>query len=189
MRELFSDTSTPSVIILGMPLKDKRKPRKKFLSTCLTRVRVSCPGRDRRWLTTSLIGDWLTFDIMSEVIFGMKYNALKEVKWRHVPTAIQNSNVRVGTLIQAYSLTIGRLDRYLFPASISARNQYLKFIFGMLKNRSKASFSDNGNVFSFLETAKDEMENDKPALRKSEIQAECATLVVAGEQMPGRPAD
>lgn len=136
-----------------------------------------------------LLGDWLTFDIMSEVIFGMKYNALKDVKWRHVPTAIQNSNIRVSTLIQAYSLTIGRMDRHLFKASIKARNQYLRFIFGLLKNRSKASFSDSGNVFSFLETAKEETakegtENDKPALSKSEIQAECATLVVAGKQCP-----
>ncbi|KID92407.1 aps8, partial [Metarhizium majus ARSEF 297] len=124
--------------------------------------------------------DWLTFDIMSEVIFGMKYNALKESKWRYVPTAIQNSNIRVSALIQAYSLSTCRIDRYLFAASIKARNQYLRFIFGLLKNRSKASFSDSGNVFSFLETAKDTSDNDKPVLSRSEIQAECATLVVAG---------
>ncbi|KAI8628149.1 cytochrome P450 [Xylariaceae sp. FL1651] len=126
----------------------------------------------------SLQGDWFTFDIMSEVIFGMRYNTLKETKYRYVAEAIQGSNVRVGTLIQAYWLTIGRLDKYLFPESIRARNAFLGFIGGLLKSRAKASFSDNGNVFSFLETAKDP--DGGETLTKSEIRAECATLVVAG---------
>src|SRR4051794_38313100 len=92
---------------------------------------------------------------MSEVIFGMKFNALKEEKYRYVPQVIQDSNIRVGTLVQAYSLRIGRIDKYLFPDSIRARNAFLGFIGGLLKSRAKASFSGNGNVFSFLETAKD----------------------------------
>ena len=116
---------------------------------------------------------------MSEVIFGMKYNALKETKYRYVPQAIQDSNVRIGTLVQAYYLTFGRLDRYLFPASIRARNAFLGFLGSLLRGRSKASFSDNGNVFSFLETAKDP--DGGKTLSKSEIRAECATLVVAGK--------
>ena len=131
------------------------------------------------WLTEPRIGDWFTFDIMSEVIFGMKYEALTKSTYRHVTQAIQDSNVRVSTLVQAYSLTTGRLDRYLFPASILARNAFLKFITSLLRDRSKMSLSqDNGDVFSFLETAKDP-DNDK-TLTKSEIRAECATLVVAG---------
>lgn len=116
---------------------------------------------------------------MSEVIFGMKYEALKSPTYRHVTQAIQDSNVRVSTLVQAYSLTTGRLDRYLFPASILARNAFLKFITSLLRDRSKMLPSkDNGDVFSFLETAKDP-DNEK-TLTKSEIRAECATLVVAG---------
>ncbi|KAE8833769.1 hypothetical protein PTNB73_04850 [Pyrenophora teres f. teres] len=127
----------------------------------------------------SLQSDWFTFDIMSEVIFGMKYGALKKSTYRHVTQAIQDSNVRVSTLVQAYSLTTGRLDRYLFPASILARNAFLKFVTSLLRDRSKMPPSqDNGDVFSFLETAKDP-DNDK-TLTKSEIRAECATLVVAG---------
>ncbi|GAP87074.1 putative benzoate 4-monooxygenase cytochrome P450 [Rosellinia necatrix] len=126
----------------------------------------------------SLLGDWFTFDVMSEVIFGMKYNALKEPKYRYVPQVIQDSNIRVSTLVQAYGLTLGRLDRHLFPASIRARNSFLGFLGRLLKSRATASFTDNGNVFSFLETAKDP--DGGETLSKSEIRAECATLVVAG---------
>ncbi|KAI0873979.1 cytochrome P450 [Hypoxylon argillaceum] len=135
-------------------------------------------SKDQSDRNMSLIGDWFTFDVMSEVIFGMKYNALKEPKYRYVPQVIQDSNIRVSTLVQAYGLTTGRLDKYLFPASIRARNSFLGFLGRLLKSRVTASSTDNGNVFSFLETAKDP--DGGETLSTSEIRAECATLVVAG---------
>ncbi|KAK2051615.1 putative cytochrome P450, partial [Colletotrichum caudatum] len=122
--------------------------------------------------------DYFTFDVMSEVIFGMKYNALRESKYRFVMRALEESNVRISALVQASSLALGRIDKYLFSRSIKARNEFLGFLASLLKNRSKASFSDNGNVFSYLETAKDT--DGKSTLSKSEIRAESATLVVAG---------
>ncbi|KAF9873690.1 hypothetical protein CkaCkLH20_08800 [Colletotrichum karsti] len=122
--------------------------------------------------------DYFTFDVMSEVIFGMKYNALREPKYRFVMKALEESNVRISALVQASSLALGRIDKYLFSGSIKSRNKFLGFLAGLLKNRSKASFSDNGNVFSYLETAKDP--DGESTLSKSEIRAESATLVVAG---------
>ncbi|KAF6832074.1 benzoate 4-monooxygenase cytochrome p450 [Colletotrichum musicola] len=122
--------------------------------------------------------DYFTFDVMSEVIFGMKYNALREPKYRFVMKALEESNVRISALVQASSLAVGRLDKYLFSGSIQSRNKFLGFLAALLKNRSKASFSDNGNVFSYLETAKDP--DGESTLSKSEIRAESATLVVAG---------
>ncbi|KAM0256416.1 hypothetical protein ACHAPA_012171 [Fusarium lateritium] len=122
--------------------------------------------------------DHFTFDIMSEVVFGMRYNALTETAFRFVTEALVDSNVRISALVQAPILSLGRMDKRLFPTSIKGRNRFLGFITSLLKNRSKASFSDNGNVFSFLETAKDP-ERGK-ALDASQIRAECATLVVAG---------
>ncbi|KAL0935889.1 isoamyl alcohol oxidase [Colletotrichum truncatum] len=122
--------------------------------------------------------DYFTFDVMSEVIFGMKYNALRETKYRYVMQALEESNVRISALVQASSLALGRIDKYLFSNSIKSRNRFLGFLGSLLKNRSKASFTDNGNVFSYLETAKDP--NGESTLSKSEIRAESATLVVAG---------
>ncbi|KAJ3961100.1 Cytochrome P450 monooxygenase apf8 [Colletotrichum tropicale] len=122
--------------------------------------------------------DYFTFDIMSEVIFGMKYNALREPKYRFVMSALEASNVRISALVQASSLALGRIDKYLFADSIKSRNKFLGFLGSLLKTRAKASFSDNGNVFSYLETAKDP--DGESTLSKSEIRAESATLVVAG---------
>ncbi|TDZ39238.1 FAD-linked oxidoreductase apf9 [Colletotrichum spinosum] len=122
--------------------------------------------------------DYFTFDVMSEAIFGMKYHTQREPKYRYVMHALEESNVRISALVQASVLAIGRLDKFLFASSIKARNRFLGFLASLLKNRSKASFSDNGNVFSYLETAKDP--NGESTLTKSEIRAESATLVVAG---------
>ncbi|KAK1590715.1 putative cytochrome P450 [Colletotrichum navitas] len=122
--------------------------------------------------------DYFTFDVMSEVIFGMRYNALREPKYRFVMKALEDSNVRISALVQASSLAVGRLDKYLFARSIEARNRFLGFLASLLKSRSKASFSDNGNVFSYLETAKDP--DGESTLNQAEIRAESATLVVAG---------
>ncbi|KPA38211.1 isoamyl alcohol oxidase [Fusarium langsethiae] len=126
----------------------------------------------------SLQSDYFTFDVMSEVIFGMTYNALRDSKYRFVSRALEASNIRISALVQSSLLVIGRLDKYLFPKSIVGRNKFLGFIGSLLRDRSKASFADNGNVFSFLETAKDPDGGNE--LSKSEIRAECATLVVAG---------
>jgi cytochrome P450 len=126
----------------------------------------------------SLQSDYFTFDVMSEVIFGMAYNALRDSKYRFVSRALEASNIRISALVQSPLLVIGRLDKYLFPKSIVGRNKFLGFIGSLLRDRSKASFADNGNVFSFLETAKDPDGGNE--LSKSEIRAECATLVVAG---------
>ncbi|KAJ0386980.1 hypothetical protein COL922a_003131 [Colletotrichum nupharicola] len=127
--------------------------------------------------STAARGDYFTFDIMSEVIFGMKYNALREPKYRFVMSALEASNVRISALVQASSLALGRIDKYLFADSIKSRNKFLGFLGSLLKSRAKASFSDNGNVFSYLETAKDS--DGESTLSKSEIRAESATLVVA----------
>jgi cytochrome P450 len=109
----------------------------------------------------------------------MAYNALGDSKYRFVTRALEASNIRINALVQSSLLVIGRLDKYLFPKSIVGRNRFLGFIGSLLRGRSKASFADNGNVFSFLETAKDPDGGNE--LSKSQIRAECATLVVAGK--------
>ncbi|WYZ36342.1 hypothetical protein EsH8_XII_000092 [Colletotrichum jinshuiense] len=136
------------------------------------------PGSEGVLLDMAIQSDYFTFDVMSEVIFGMRYNTLKTESYRFVMKALEESNLRISTLVQASSLTIARLDKYLFPESIAARNRFLGFLASLLKNRPNASGSDNGNVFSYLETAKDP--DGESTLSKSEIRAESATLVVAG---------
>lgn len=113
---------------------------------------------------------------MSEAIFGTKYNALKESTYRFVAQALEESNIRISALVQAPILMLGRLDKRLFKQSIKGRNRFLGFITSLLRDIPKASGSDN--VFSYLEIAKDP--DSGKTLNKSQIRAECATLVVAG---------
>lgn len=126
----------------------------------------------------SLQFDNFTFDIMSEVVFGMKYDALRREKFRYVMKCIEESNVRVSVLIQASSLTTARLDRYLFRRSIQSRNKFLGFLTSLLKERVRLNSEKLENVFNFLSTAEDPDTGAK--LTNSEIRAEAATLVVAG---------
>ncbi len=123
---------------------------------------------------------------MSEVIFGMQCNALKDKTYRFVTEALTESNVRVSTLVQSSILGLGKIDRYLFPASIQARNRFLSFIGSLLRGRAKATFQADGDVLSFLETAKGTDGDSR--LSKAEIRAECVTLVVAGKLRPTNQA-
>ena len=115
---------------------------------------------------------------MSEVIFGMRYNALEETTYRFVTRSLADSNVRISALVQASILKFGRLDKILFRSSIKGRNQFLAFISSLLRDRTKGALTGSGNVFSFLEMAMDP--DSRKALNGSQIRAECATMVVAG---------
>lgn len=138
--------------------------------------RINESALTKQKLDMSRQSDYFTFDVMSEAIFGVKYNALKEPTYRFVAQALEESNVRISALVQAPMLMLGRLDKPLFRHSIRGRNKFLGFISGILRDRANAT--GHNNVFSFLESAK-EPDSGK-VLDKSQIRAECATLVVAG---------
>ncbi|TLD25654.1 hypothetical protein PspLS_06298 [Pyricularia sp. CBS 133598] len=125
------------------------------------------------------LSNMFTFDITSEVVFGTKTDAMKGGEWSHIPDAIEESNVRVGTLLQSPLLSSFRLDRKLFPASIRARNEFLAYVTALLGKREEATSADNGNVFSLLEQAKDPAGSLR-SLSRSQVRGECATLIVAG---------
>lgn len=115
---------------------------------------------------------------MSEVVFGTKFDALRKEEYRYVMKALEQSNVRVSALVQAACLAWGRLDRYLFPASIRARNKFLGFIGRLLKARTTQDVPRATDVFSYLAGAQDP--GGEASLNAAEIRAESATLVVAG---------
>ncbi|KAJ6443217.1 APS8 [Purpureocillium lavendulum] len=124
--------------------------------------------------------DYFTFDVMSEVIFGVKYSCLTSHTHRFASKALETSNVRISVLFQSSLLAVGRLDKYLFPRSIRGRDSFLGFLDSLLRDRRRASCpSGVANVFSFLEKAQDDAERGR-GLSKQQIRAECATLVAAG---------
>ncbi|TLD04774.1 uncharacterized protein PgNI_09074, partial [Pyricularia grisea] len=124
--------------------------------------------------------DALTFDVTCEVVFGTRWNALVNHKYRSVTKAIEASNVRVSTRVQSTALTVERLDKYLFPRAIEGRGEFLGFIGSVLSMREKGPSTNTGNIFSFLENAKDPESGNGRMLSPVQLRAECATLIAAG---------
>jgi hypothetical protein len=130
-----------------------------------------------------LVSNWnaanyLTFDIMSDVIFGEAYNLIDDPAHRNIVDAIERSNVRTSVLIQAAELTTHRIDRYLFPDAIKGRNLFIGFVNKLLKSRMNTKPLKRKDVFSFLLGAKDPQTQE--GLGMAEIGAESTTMIVAG---------
>ncbi|KAG9235155.1 cytochrome protein [Amylocarpus encephaloides] len=164
-----------------------------FENTLLTHIRKMCnqlapdvspeelDSKSTPWSEGQNMARWsnyLTFDIMSDVIFGESYALLEKPQNRFVVEAIETSNVRTSVLIQAAEVGIHRLDRYLFPQSIIARNKFIKFVNGLLRERMSAKPIKRQDVFSFLLDAKDP--ETQEGLGMAEIGAESTTMIVAG---------
>lgn len=129
-----------------------------------------------------MLGDYLTFDIMSNIIFSADNDSLSKNDFRWVPKAISESNVRISVMVQTTLIKLWRLDKRLFPEAIKARNQFVRFVSQTLHNRllMLKSGREVQDIFSFLTKAKDPEGED--ALTTTELGAESATLIVAGEK-------
>ncbi|OQE11748.1 hypothetical protein PENVUL_c002G08830 [Penicillium vulpinum] len=127
---------------------------------------------------TAHLSDYFTFDVMSNVIFGVPWSTQRDPKYRFVPDVIERSNVRVGALAQAPELAFLRLDKYLFPDAIQARDKFIHFVEEMLRQGIQASTKTGKGAFSILSKAIDP-ETGLP-LRMKELAGESATLIVAG---------
>ena len=120
----------------------------------------------------------MSFDIMTELIFGRAYDLLGKNTYRYVPEAIEHSNVRVGVLIQVPSLKFCRLDKILFPKAIAGRNLFIRFVGKLLRDTFKSASASRKDFFAVLSTVKDPQTG--LGLTREEIAAESTTLVVAG---------
>ncbi|KAL4747878.1 hypothetical protein BDW72DRAFT_206088 [Aspergillus terricola var. indicus] len=133
------------------------------------------------WSTPKNMGrmtDYFAFDVMSNIIFNVPWSTLRSPTYRFVPEVIEKSNVRVGVLTQAPEITLFRLDKYLFPEAIEARDVFIKFVEEMLNQGIEAAAKTAKGVFAILAKAKDP-ETGLP-LRNRELGGESATLIVAG---------
>lgn len=137
---------------------------------------------DRAWSSALNMADWcnyLSFDIMADVVFGAQYNLIGSPRFRYVCETIDQSNVRMGALIQAPRWAALKLDKYIFRDAIRARNRFVKFVVRVVQERmDKPPCSTSPDLFANLAVAKDPETNE--GFRPEEIGAESATLIVAG---------
>jgi cytochrome P450 len=133
------------------------------------------------WKTERNMSEWcnyLAFDLMATFIFSGKYNMLERTQYRYVVKCIEESNIRVSSLLQAPILKSFRLDKLLFPRAILARNMFLNFVGKLLRDTKKNDRSQRKDLFEMLSHAVDP-ESGK-GFSREEIVAESVTLVVAG---------
>ncbi|CAI7663163.1 unnamed protein product [Penicillium pancosmium] len=137
------------------------------------------------WCEPKNMAQWcnyLSFDIMADVVFGAKYNLLGEQRFRYVCDAIDASNVRMGTLVQAGRWGSLKIEKYLFRKAIFGRNRFVRFVTKLVQMRlSPTSVNDAADVpdvFHRLRDAKDPVTGAGFTL--DEIAAESTTLIVAG---------
>lgn len=116
---------------------------------------------------------------MSSVIFSSKRDALTDSKYRWVPDAISESNVRVSVLFQIpdWKGFLG-LDKHLFPDAIKSRNRFIGFIQTVLGDRLALGKQQTcRDIFAAIANAKDE---NNEGFGMHQLGAEAATLIVAG---------
>ncbi|KAI9150038.1 Cytochrome P450 monooxygenase lcsN [Paramyrothecium foliicola] len=121
--------------------------------------------------------NYLAFDTMTAVSFDTDYDTIGSLGHRYAITALEESNVRLGVLLQEPTFNMFNLDSKLFPAAIAARDQFVGFIRNLLKMRLKQA---NGGVdiFSFLQKARDPATGKELSLM--ELSTETALFVIAG---------
>ncbi|KAF1998926.1 cytochrome P450 [Amniculicola lignicola CBS 123094] len=137
--------------------------------------------KQETWKTPRNMSEWsnyLAFDLMATFIFSGKYNMLEREQYRYVLQCIEESNIRVSSILQAPILKAFRLDKLLFPRAIIARNMFLGFVGKLLRDTKKNDRSERKDLFEMLSHAKDP-ETGK-GFSPMEIIAESVTLVVAG---------
>jgi cytochrome P450 len=136
---------------------------------------------DETWKPSRNMSEWcnfLAFDLMATFIFSGKYNMLEREQYRYVVQCIEESNIRVSSILQAPILKAFRMDRLFFPRAIVARNMFLGFVGKLLRDTKKNDRSQRKDLFEMLSHAKDP-ESGK-GFSPEEIVAESVTLVVAG---------
>ena len=117
---------------------------------------------------------------MTSVSFNSDYNTIDDPKYRFAIHGLEESNVRMGVLIQEPGFSIGNIDQWLFKDSIIGRNQFVGFLRKLLKARLKATGVAHGeDIFSFLQQCKDPETGDQ--LAPMDLSTETALLVVAGK--------
>ncbi|OQE74125.1 hypothetical protein PENNAL_c0084G11992 [Penicillium nalgiovense] len=157
-----------------------------FEDTIMGLVRTFCDSLVQdtsagEWSSPQNMAKWsnyLTFDIMSSVIFGESFDLIGSPENRHIVQSIEDSNVRTGVLLQAGELSTRRLDRKLFPEAIAGRNIFIRFVNQLLKKRMSVKPLKRSDVFSFLLDAVDP--ETKQGFTPAEIGAESTTMIVAG---------
>lgn len=124
-------------------------------------------------------GSYLSFNVMSKVVFGKEYNLLRDGEHCPFIKDIKRSNVRLAVFFNDRSVRSWRPDKWLFSKAMKSRNAFLSYISCFLSNQKGRDASQKKNLLTTLQHAKDPETDDSLSL--SEMRSEAAALVAAGK--------
>lgn len=179
------------ILAQGVGDQAQREYQPRILEHVTQFLDTVCTHGSTKWGKPFNMGHWadyLTFDLMTDLIYGAKYNLLGNEKFRYVVDMIELTNVRNSALIQCPALLFCRIDKYMFPVSRAASRRFLKFLSRLLFDRrqlrkgNKCGIYENQpiikDVYSSLEMAKDSVTGEE--FSPEELASESATLIFAG---------
>ncbi|KAL4937049.1 hypothetical protein BDV06DRAFT_232824 [Aspergillus oleicola] len=134
------------------------------------------------WTKSIDVADWcsyLTFDVMTEFLFGTKYDLLRDPTWREVVHAIESTNVRLYVLAHLPLLYVGRFDKWMFPAATRGSRGFLRFVKQLLIDQSHCQQDSHIRAFSCLTGAVGK--DGRPTMSTKQTFSEAVMLVTAAQ--------
>ncbi|PYI08343.1 cytochrome P450 [Aspergillus sclerotiicarbonarius CBS 121057] len=133
---------------------------------------------------------YLSFDLMSDLVFSASYNLLGRDKFRYMPEVIDQSNVRMSVLVYLPLIAAWRaIDGFFFREALIARNRFLRFVVRAVRERADRALGKwapdaldpclpRNDIYNVLATARDP--DTGKGFTATEMVSESTTLVVAG---------
>jgi cytochrome P450 len=123
--------------------------------------------------------NYLTFDIMADIVFGAQSGLLTEPANRYLVEDIDVSAKRAFCLICTPLLFIGRMDRWVFPEAVRARRRFLGFVDQLVEQGLAKGTTAQGAIFTSLLSLRDT--ETQRTLDRQSILSEATALTVAGK--------
>ncbi|KAL4803048.1 cytochrome P450 [Aspergillus unguis] len=128
------------------------------------------------------VSDWccfLTCDVTTDFLFGLKYDLLRDSQWQHVVHDLEATNTRLYVLMHAHFLYLGRLDKWLFPEAVRGSKGFMSFINQLSKDFSQGQPTEHTTPFSRFHEAKGK--DVKALMNPKQIYSEATMLVIAAQ--------
>jgi cytochrome P450 len=143
------------------------------------------------YLHGRIAGDFFTFDVMSQLVFGTSYHLLTDATNHWIIDGVLGQMRRISFLTTLPELQDMKMQNILFPG---ARQRALRFsgksreIMEARQKREKSGLDDKENpidLFSKLLTAKDPETGE--GLSQKQLWAESNLLIIAGRSLSRHP--
>ena len=122
---------------------------------------------------------YLAYDIMGDFGFGQSFNLQEKTDNRFLMDAVLATSRKAAVIMHYPALANLRLEKLLARRMLKMRENYLKLMSYLVKNRMEANQNHHNDLFSYLVEAKDPETGE--GFTESELWAESRFLLIAGK--------